>query len=191
MRRIKKTKTFKGSIFVTFVDRETAEKFTKDETSTTFNGKPLVVMMQNDYWQVKLKETKERKQAEKEAKLAKKAEVVKKGSKAKGDKRQKHQGKKDTNIKTAKRIKFNEDGEVEAKNEPEVKSSAEPKVEPKSESKVEPETVSEVEQNGKRKYSGEDDQQAKAAKMTKLNEAGDVAEEKTEPKVESKVETAE
>jgi lupus La protein len=82
MRRLKQVKTFKGSVFATFVDRETAEKFVKDETSSTYNEKPLVKMLQDDYWQAKMKETKEKRQAEKQAKLAKKLEQIAEQDKA-------------------------------------------------------------------------------------------------------------
>jgi hypothetical protein len=52
MRRFHKEKTFKGSIFATFANSETAEKFVKDETSTTHNERNLVKKMQTDYWLV-------------------------------------------------------------------------------------------------------------------------------------------
>lgn len=50
MRRFKKERQFKGSIFATFVDRETAEKFVKDEDSKTFKDKPLTKLLQDEYW---------------------------------------------------------------------------------------------------------------------------------------------
>jgi len=76
MRRFHKEKTFKGSVFATFADRETAEKFVKDEASSTYKEKPLVKMLQDDYWQSKVKVTKEKRQVEKQAKLAKKLEQI-------------------------------------------------------------------------------------------------------------------
>jgi RNA recognition motif-containing protein len=82
MRRLKQVKTFKGSVFATFVDRETAEKFVKDEASSTYDGKPLVKMLQDEYWQAKIKETKEKRQVEKQAKLAKKLEQIAEQEKA-------------------------------------------------------------------------------------------------------------
>ncbi|CAD5206469.1 unnamed protein product [Bursaphelenchus okinawaensis] len=74
MRRLKKEKTFKGSVFVTFVDRETAEKFAKDENSKTFKDIELIKLMQDDYWAQKTAETKQRRQAEKDLKKQKQAE---------------------------------------------------------------------------------------------------------------------
>jgi hypothetical protein len=76
MRRFPKEKTFKGSIFATFVDRDTATKFVNDETSAIYKEKPLTRMLQDDYWQAKVKDTKEKRQAEKQAKLAKKLEQI-------------------------------------------------------------------------------------------------------------------
>ncbi|CAD5209281.1 unnamed protein product [Bursaphelenchus xylophilus] len=74
MRRLKKEKTFKGSVFVTFSDRESAEKFSKDEASTTFKDIALTKLMQDDYWAKKSQETKQKRQAEKDLKKRKQAE---------------------------------------------------------------------------------------------------------------------
>ncbi|KAI6182213.1 hypothetical protein M3Y97_00356000 [Aphelenchoides bicaudatus] len=76
MRRFPKEKTFKGSVFATFVDRATAEKFVKDEASSTYNDRALTKLLQDEYWAAKLAETKEKRQAEKQAKLAKKLEQI-------------------------------------------------------------------------------------------------------------------
>lgn len=76
MRRFKKEKSFKGSVFATFVDREIAQKFANDEGSSTYKDKPLVKMLQDEYWASKLKETKEKRQAEKQAKMAKKLQQI-------------------------------------------------------------------------------------------------------------------
>lgn len=74
MRRMKKEKTFKGSIFVTFADKETAEKFANDEDSKKFKDDELVKLMQDTYWAQKSAETKEKRKAEKDLKKQKQAE---------------------------------------------------------------------------------------------------------------------
>lgn len=52
MRRFPKEKTFKGSIFATFVDRDTAEAFVNDEASKTYKEKELTKLLQDEYWKV-------------------------------------------------------------------------------------------------------------------------------------------
>lgn len=77
MRRMKKEKSFKGSIFVTFADKESAEKFANDTETSKFNGNELVKLMQDAYWLKKTQETKEKRQYEKELKRQKQAEQKK------------------------------------------------------------------------------------------------------------------
>jgi lupus La protein len=83
MRRLTKERTFKGSIFATFDTREIAEKFVKDESSMTYKDKPLTKMLQDEYWTAKVKASKEKRQAEKQAKLTKKLEQIAEQSKQK------------------------------------------------------------------------------------------------------------
>uniref|UniRef100_A0A8R1TRD4 Uncharacterized protein n=1 Tax=Onchocerca volvulus TaxID=6282 RepID=A0A8R1TRD4_ONCVO len=72
MRREKSEKrAFKGSVFVTYKDQETAEAFVNSDTKQ-FNGNDLLKMMQNDYWANKQKELKEKRLAARAAKQAKK-----------------------------------------------------------------------------------------------------------------------
>ncbi|CAB3410871.1 unnamed protein product [Caenorhabditis bovis] len=72
MRRVKPgDRTFKGSIFATYKTREEAEVAQKSEEK--FNDIELVKMMQDDYWTLKNKETKEARAANKAAKAAKNA----------------------------------------------------------------------------------------------------------------------
>ncbi|OZC07635.1 hypothetical protein X798_05352 [Onchocerca flexuosa] len=72
MRREKSEKrAFKGSVFVTYKDQETAEAFVNGDTKQ-FNGNDLLKMMQNDYWTNKQKELKEKRLAARAAKQAKK-----------------------------------------------------------------------------------------------------------------------
>ena len=78
MRRLKTSKAFKGSVFATFKDKETAENFVKNEDAKNFNGNELLRMMQNDYWAKEVAESKERKAAEKTLKQQKKEETIKK-----------------------------------------------------------------------------------------------------------------
>uniref|UniRef100_A0A7E4VJ83 Lupus La protein n=1 Tax=Panagrellus redivivus TaxID=6233 RepID=A0A7E4VJ83_PANRE len=76
MRKTKVTKLFKGSIFATFDDVETAQKFVNSEDAKTWNEKELIRMMQNDYWAKEVAETKERRAAEKNLKQQKKLETI-------------------------------------------------------------------------------------------------------------------
>jgi lupus La protein len=76
MRRTKPGRVFKGSIFATFTDRETAEKFVKNEETKQFKGNDLTKLMQDEYWVRKTKETKERRLAEKSVKSTMKQQAV-------------------------------------------------------------------------------------------------------------------
>ncbi|CAJ0592413.1 unnamed protein product [Cylicocyclus nassatus] len=71
MRRTKPDRVFKGSVFITYKTREEAEKAQKDDAK--FGEIELKKMMQDDYWAMKNQESKEKRQAEKLAKLAKNA----------------------------------------------------------------------------------------------------------------------
>ncbi|VDN59981.1 unnamed protein product [Dracunculus medinensis] len=72
MRREKnETHTFKGSVFCTFGDVETAKAFISNDVKE-YNGSPLLKMMQNDFWAMKQREQKEKREADRKAKLAKK-----------------------------------------------------------------------------------------------------------------------
>uniref|UniRef100_A0A915PRA1 Uncharacterized protein n=1 Tax=Setaria digitata TaxID=48799 RepID=A0A915PRA1_9BILA len=72
MRREKSEKrAFKGSVFVTYKNQETAEAFVNSNVKQ-FNGNDLLKMMQNDYWANKQKELKEKRLAARAAKQAKK-----------------------------------------------------------------------------------------------------------------------
>lgn len=73
MRRLKKERTFKGSVFVTFADVETAKKFADDPAPLTFKDQPLEKMMQDDYWKKKTALNKEKREAQKALKQQKKA----------------------------------------------------------------------------------------------------------------------
>jgi lupus La protein len=77
MRRLKESKAFKGSIFATFKDKESAENFVKSEETQKFKDIDLIRMMQNDYWAKEIAENKERKAAEKALKNQKKNETRK------------------------------------------------------------------------------------------------------------------
>lgn len=77
MRRIKKDdRTFKGSIFATFVDRDTADKFIKNEKSNIYQDKPLIKQFQDQYAEEKQKRSREQRIADKQAKQAKKLEQL-------------------------------------------------------------------------------------------------------------------
>ncbi|KAI6201326.1 hypothetical protein M3Y96_00829800 [Aphelenchoides besseyi] len=76
MRRLHKERTFKGSVFVTFADVETAKKFVDDSNHTTFKDKPMTKLMQDDYWKKKSSENKVKKEERKSAKEAKKLEQI-------------------------------------------------------------------------------------------------------------------
>lgn len=69
MRRTKPDRIFKGSVFVTYKTREEAEKAQKD--TGDFGETKLVKMMQDDYWALKNRETKEKRAAEKAVKSGK------------------------------------------------------------------------------------------------------------------------
>ncbi|GMT28522.1 hypothetical protein PFISCL1PPCAC_19819, partial [Pristionchus fissidentatus] len=69
MRRVKTERTFKGSCFVTYKTREEAEAAQKSDSK--FDEVELSKMMQEDYWALKQKETKEAKAVAQAAKRAK------------------------------------------------------------------------------------------------------------------------
>lgn len=56
MRRLKGDRTFKGSVFVTFADKEAAQKFVQNEETKEYKGQELLKMMQMDYWVKKMQE---------------------------------------------------------------------------------------------------------------------------------------
>lgn len=60
---------FKGSVLVTFTKTEHCESFLKQKL--TYKGKDMICMMQNDYFEAKLKENKERKEKIEERKRKK------------------------------------------------------------------------------------------------------------------------
>uniref|UniRef100_A0A1I7Z471 Lupus La protein n=1 Tax=Steinernema glaseri TaxID=37863 RepID=A0A1I7Z471_9BILA len=74
MRRAKPSKTFKGSVFVTFKTDEEAKVFVENDVKE-YKGKELTKMMQNDFWQKNAQESKERRQNERAAKNAKRNAV--------------------------------------------------------------------------------------------------------------------
>uniref|UniRef100_A0A914P2H5 Uncharacterized protein n=1 Tax=Panagrolaimus davidi TaxID=227884 RepID=A0A914P2H5_9BILA len=76
-RKFKNSKAFKGSIFATFKDKESAENFVKSEGTQKFKDIDLIRMMQNDYWAKIKTENKERKAAKKASKNQKKNETRK------------------------------------------------------------------------------------------------------------------
>uniref|UniRef100_A0AC34FY77 La protein n=1 Tax=Panagrolaimus sp. ES5 TaxID=591445 RepID=A0AC34FY77_9BILA len=78
MRKLKETKVFKGSIFATFKDKESAENFAKNEDTKKYKDIEVTRMMQNDYWAKEIAENKERKAAEKALKNQMKNETRKK-----------------------------------------------------------------------------------------------------------------
>uniref|UniRef100_A0A0M3HTZ3 Lupus La protein n=2 Tax=Ascaris TaxID=6251 RepID=A0A0M3HTZ3_ASCLU len=63
---------FKGSVFVTFKTRDLSEQFVNNETKQ-YAGNDLIKMMQDEYWAMKQQQMKDRKMADRNAKLAKKA----------------------------------------------------------------------------------------------------------------------
>lgn len=56
MRRLKGEKTFKGSVFITFADKESAQKFVQNDEAKEFKGQELYKLMQMDYWTKKNQE---------------------------------------------------------------------------------------------------------------------------------------
>jgi len=68
-------RVFKGSAFVTYGDKETAEKVVSNFEAKEYKDQPLIVMMQEDYWASKNKQRKEKKGAEKNIKQAKNAQI--------------------------------------------------------------------------------------------------------------------
>ncbi|PAV67695.1 hypothetical protein WR25_04214 [Diploscapter pachys] len=74
MRRIKADRIFKGSCFITYKTREEAENAAKSEDN--FAEGEMTKLMQDEYWVKKNRETKEKRAAEKLAKLAKKNEEL-------------------------------------------------------------------------------------------------------------------
>ncbi|VDK46566.1 unnamed protein product [Anisakis simplex] len=72
MRRDKSTeRSFKGSAFITYKTREMCENFVNNDVKK-FEGSDLIKMMQDDYWAMKQQQMKNRKAADRNAKLAKK-----------------------------------------------------------------------------------------------------------------------
>lgn len=69
------TKAFKGSVFATFKDRETAKTFVNNDTKQ-YKGSDIIKMLQEDYWTSKQQRTRERKAADKNAKLGKKVAEI-------------------------------------------------------------------------------------------------------------------
>ncbi|KAF9649540.1 hypothetical protein BDM02DRAFT_3179669 [Thelephora ganbajun] len=56
MRRIDKSKEFKGSIFVEFADFETVDKFLNADPRPTWEGKELLIMTKDAYCEMKIQE---------------------------------------------------------------------------------------------------------------------------------------
>ncbi|MFH4981840.1 hypothetical protein AB6A40_008549 [Gnathostoma spinigerum] len=72
MRRVKgPSHQFKGSVFVTFKDRETSQAFVANDTNE-YDGERLIKLMQDDYWAKKQKEVRERRANERNARMLKK-----------------------------------------------------------------------------------------------------------------------
>jgi len=61
-------RVFKGSAFVTYEGKETAETCIQNSEGKEFKGQPLVTLMQDTYWTNKNKERKEKRGAEKNIK---------------------------------------------------------------------------------------------------------------------------
>uniref|UniRef100_A0AC34F105 Uncharacterized protein n=1 Tax=Panagrolaimus sp. ES5 TaxID=591445 RepID=A0AC34F105_9BILA len=61
MRKHRLYKSFKGSVFATFKDKETAENFVANEDAKKYKDIELIKMMQYDYWAKKSAEKKEKK----------------------------------------------------------------------------------------------------------------------------------
>lgn len=75
MRRTKVGKIFKGSVFVTFGDKETALKFVENEATKKYKDIEMTKLMQETYWANKQKQQKEKKAAEKKVKSNQKSVV--------------------------------------------------------------------------------------------------------------------
>jgi len=75
MRRLKGEKTFKGSVFVTFADKESAQKFVQNDEAKKFKGQELYKLMQMDYWTKKNQENKQKREEAKALKQAKNKET--------------------------------------------------------------------------------------------------------------------
>ena len=50
MRHVKGRPTFRGSVFVTFADKEAAQRFLNNDQVKEYNGQELLKLMQTDYW---------------------------------------------------------------------------------------------------------------------------------------------
>uniref|UniRef100_A0A914E6J5 Uncharacterized protein n=1 Tax=Acrobeloides nanus TaxID=290746 RepID=A0A914E6J5_9BILA len=57
MRHVKGRPTFRGSVFVTFADKEAAQRFLNNDRVKEYNGQELLKLMQTDYWARKKLET--------------------------------------------------------------------------------------------------------------------------------------
>lgn len=72
MRRTKGAHIFKGSIFVTFKDKEEAKAFLENNELTKYKENELIKIFQEAYWANKQKQLKEKRKAEQKLKKTQK-----------------------------------------------------------------------------------------------------------------------